>query len=81
MVDPVGATLGAVGLLAPIYDACDRLYHGYTLTQAFGTDFILIQQVINFDTVSPFLLYSYNALLILGPKRTFPFICSRNILE
>lgn len=43
MVDPVGITLGAVGLLAPIYDTIDRLYHGYKLTQAFGTDFLIVQ--------------------------------------
>ena len=43
MVDPVGATLGSIGLLLPIYDACDRLFHGYKLTQCFGDDFHLAQ--------------------------------------
>jgi len=39
MVEPIGITLGAVGLLAPIYDACSRLYHTYKLTESFGSDF------------------------------------------
>ena len=39
MVEPVGATLGSIALLLPIYDACDRLFHGYKLTQSFGDDF------------------------------------------
>ena len=43
MVDPVGVTLGSIGLLLPIYDACDRLFHGYKLTQSFGDDFHLAQ--------------------------------------
>src|ERR1700712_293437 len=43
MVEPVGVTLGAVALLAPIYDTCDRLYHGYRLTRAFGQDFWIVQ--------------------------------------
>ena len=38
MVDPVGATLGSIGILFPIYNACDRLFHGYKLTQSFGDD-------------------------------------------
>lgn len=43
MVDLVGVTLGAVALLFPIYDACDRLYHGYQLTRSFGDDFAIVQ--------------------------------------
>ena len=43
MVDPVGTPLAAVALLLPIYDACDRLYHGYKLTRSFGQDFDLTQ--------------------------------------
>ena len=43
MVDPVGVTLGSIALLFPIYDACDRLFHGYKLTQSFGDDFRLAQ--------------------------------------
>ena len=36
-------SLAAVALLFPIYDACDRLYHGYKLTRSFGRDFDLTQ--------------------------------------
>lgn len=43
MVDPVATPLALVGLLFPIYDACDRLYHGYKLTRSFGRDFRLTQ--------------------------------------
>ena len=43
MADPVGTPLAAVALLFPIYDACDRLYHGYKLTRSFGRDFDLTQ--------------------------------------
>ena len=43
MVDPLGATLGSIGILFPIYDACDRLFQGYKLTQSFGDDFRLAQ--------------------------------------
>ena len=43
MVDPLGATLGSISILFPIYDACDRLFHGYKLTQSFGDDFRLAQ--------------------------------------
>ena len=43
MVDPLGATLGSISLLFPIYDACDRLFQGYKLTQSFGDDFRLAQ--------------------------------------
>lgn len=39
----MGTPLAAVGLLYPIYDACDRLYHGYKLTRSFGRDFDLTQ--------------------------------------
>lgn len=38
MVEPVGATLGAAGLLRPIFDTCRDLYKGYQLTRAFGKD-------------------------------------------
>jgi hypothetical protein len=41
--EPISGTLGAVALLFPIYDACDRLYHGYKLTKSFGKDFDLVQ--------------------------------------
>ena len=43
MADPLGATLGSISVLLPIYDACDRLFHGYKLTQSFGDDFRLAQ--------------------------------------
>jgi hypothetical protein len=43
MVEPVSVTLGAVALLFPIYDACDRLYHGYKLTRSYGDDFEIVQ--------------------------------------
>ncbi len=43
MVEPVGITLAAAGLLYPIYQACDDLYHGYKLTRSFGDDFDLVQ--------------------------------------
>ncbi|KAL8689206.1 MAG: hypothetical protein Q9218_005071 [Villophora microphyllina] len=43
MVEPVGLTLGAIGLLFPIYQACERLHRGYKLTQAFGDDWQIIQ--------------------------------------
>ena len=43
MFDPLGATLGSIGILFPIYDACDRLFHGYKHTQSFGGDFYLAQ--------------------------------------
>jgi hypothetical protein len=42
-VDILGATLGAIGVLNTIYIACDALYHGYRLTQAFGSDFAMVQ--------------------------------------
>ena len=43
MADPLGATLGSISILFPIYDACDRLFHGYKFTQSFGEDFHLAQ--------------------------------------
>ena len=43
MVEPVGVTLGSIGILFPIYDACDKLFQGYKLTQSFGDDFRLAQ--------------------------------------
>lgn len=43
MIEPVGVTLGAIALLFPIYDACDRLHHGYSLTRSFGPDFQVVQ--------------------------------------
>lgn len=43
MVDPLGATIGSIAILFPIYDACDRLFHGWKLTQSFGDDFRLAQ--------------------------------------
>jgi hypothetical protein len=49
MVDPVGITLGAVALLFPIYDACDRIYHGYQLTRSYSDDFALVQLELEFE--------------------------------
>ena len=43
MADPVGITLGAVALFAPIFNAYERFYKEYTLTREFGDDYILIQ--------------------------------------
>ncbi|KAL8732571.1 MAG: hypothetical protein Q9181_003902 [Wetmoreana brouardii] len=43
MVEPVGATLGAIGLLFPVYQACERLHRGYKLTKAFGHEWQIIQ--------------------------------------
>ena len=33
MAELVGTPLAVVGLLYPIYQACDDLYHGYKLTR------------------------------------------------
>ena len=37
-IDPLGATLGSIALLFPIYDACNRLYNGWQTMGAFGRD-------------------------------------------
>ncbi|KAH6702893.1 hypothetical protein BKA61DRAFT_198202 [Leptodontidium sp. MPI-SDFR-AT-0119] len=42
-MEPIGVTLGAIALLCPIYNACNQLYHGYSLTRAFGSDFLMNQ--------------------------------------
>ena len=35
--------LGAIALLPPLFEACDRIYHGYQISQAFRHDFVNIQ--------------------------------------
>lgn len=43
MVDPAGTTIGAIGLLYPLFEACERLYRGYQISHAFGHDFMVIK--------------------------------------
>ena len=43
MFEPISGTIGAVGLLFPIYESCDKRYTGYKLTKAFGADFGIVQ--------------------------------------
>ena len=50
MVEPVSTTLAAVALLAPLFEACERLYRGFELTQAFGDDFVSMQ--LRLDTLN-----------------------------
>lgn len=38
MADPAGVTLGAIALIAPLYDTCDRAYSGCKAMAAFGLD-------------------------------------------
>lgn len=39
MIEPVGVTLGAVGLIAPAVQACWAAYGAYRELEAFGTDY------------------------------------------
>jgi hypothetical protein len=44
MVEPVGTTLAALGLLQPVFMTCRSLHRDYQLTQSFGDDFDIAQR-------------------------------------
>lgn len=43
MVEPVGVTLGALGLILPLYEAANSVYKGIQVTRRFGLDFAVVQ--------------------------------------
>jgi hypothetical protein len=73
MPEIVGITLASVGLFLQLYDACDRLYHGYKLTRRFGHDFEDVQvelqmQWARFDTLLKRRLVSSQEIDVHNPS-------------
>lgn len=45
-MDPFGTTLGAVALIAPFFNACQKLRQVHRLTQTFGEDYLVEKRYI-----------------------------------
>ena len=67
MPEPVGVTLGAIALIAPVYDACDRAYSGLKIMARFGQDFQTLWRKLEGYWTTLYLLMERNSAHLRVP--------------
>lgn len=66
-MDPAGVALGAIALVAPVYDACDRAYSGLKVMACFGQDFQTLWRQLEGYWVTLHLLMNTKSATLQSP--------------
>lgn len=69
MVEPVGITLGAIGVFATLLDTCNRAYAAVQIMKSFGQDFQTLWRRLHGRRTQLFLLMSTDSADLERPPR------------